>query len=555
MPNINPNKTYLSEVTFSAKHLVTYVGVFALLCGIYIYSSMALNPNLPGDVNGDNIVDSLDLSLLLKNYDSTTYKDADFDNSGKVDVPDLSVLLTNYGKSYTATSIPNNSFSGMYYDNSDFTNLKLTKIDSAINFDWLGGSPDPTIDGDTFSVRWEGNFTFENATYTFTTTVDDGARLYIDNQLIIDKWLRQSPTTYTASKALTAGSHTVRYEYYEEVGGASVNLSWTKQTLTPPPPPPSTTPTSFQLGSVAGGAESLGLTTAQSVGIKLVRSHDKSYNVTPSSLDSLFLSSAQKGIELILLVGFDAAPPDGGTMGDVAARFGPGGTFWQTGQPGAGYGQYAMRYIEWGNENSYTYGAKPGPAGGTAYANSFKSLYDRVKAKNPNVKLLAQGDDGGTGSSQWSDLMFSAQPNMKTMVDCWVVHPYGPPGGSGVAKLDRMVATLANKGVSSTVPICITEDGISSDNGRCLNNNYNWPLCMTYDQAGIGIKDKVNSLRAKSYGSRILTYIIYKGNDNKAPGTTSEREDYFGIKTNTSANKGGYTTAIFDLAKLYPPVR
>ncbi len=106
MPNINPNKTYLSEVTFSAKHLVTYVGVFALLCGIYIYSSMALNPNLPGDVNGDNIVDSLDLSLLLKNYDSTTYKDADFDNSGKVDVPDLSVLLTNYNRTYTPTPPP-----------------------------------------------------------------------------------------------------------------------------------------------------------------------------------------------------------------------------------------------------------------------------------------------------------------------------------------------------------------------------------------------------------------------------------------------------------------
>ena len=45
---------------------------------------------------------------------------------------------------------------GEYFDNANFTGLKLTRIDAAINFDWSTGSPDASIGVDTFSVRWTG---------------------------------------------------------------------------------------------------------------------------------------------------------------------------------------------------------------------------------------------------------------------------------------------------------------------------------------------------------------------------------------------------------------
>jgi PA14 domain/Ca-dependent carbohydrate-binding module xylan-binding len=462
------------------------------------------------------------------------------------------------------------AFAGTYYNSTNFTDLKLSRNDAKVDFDWAGGSPAADIKTDGFSARWVGDFKFDAANYDFTATADDGVRLYIDNALVLEKWFRQFPTTYAVTRAMSAGTHNIKVEYYEEVGGASIKAGWAKKSPvattptppappvapTPPPPTPSPTPppsgsSGLQYGAVAGGDESLGLTTAQNAGIGLVRSHDKSYNVSPTSLDGLFLNAAQKKIELVLLVGFDSAPPDGGTMGDVAARFGPSGSFWQSGQPGAGLGQYAMRYIEWGNENSYSYGGKPGGGGGTAYANSFRSLYDRVQAKNSRVRLLAQGEDGGSGSTQWMDTMFAAQPSMKTMAGCWVVHPYGP----GTGKMDRMVTSLASKGVSTNVPVCITEDGLATDNGRCLNDNYGWNKCMTYDQAATSIKDKINTVLSRSYGSRVSMYLLYKGNDNKAPGATSEREDYFGYRTVSGGTKGNFTTAIGDLARSYPPRR
>jgi hypothetical protein len=140
------------------------------------------------------------------------------------------------------------------------------------------------------------------------------------------------------------------------------------------------------------------------------------------------------------------------------------------------------------------------------------------------------------------------------MVNCWVSHPYGTLTGDGVGKTTRMVNDLKAKGVSSP-RICFTEDGISTDNGRCLNGNYGWPTCMTYDQAGTAIKDKVSGLRNQSWGSTIDMYLLYKGNDNTSSGATTEREDYFGYKNVSGGNKGGFTTAVIDLARTYPPKR
>lgn len=66
-------------------------------------SFAAPNLNLPGDLNGDNTVSILDLSILLTDYD-TTSPEADINTDGTVNVIDLSILLSNYGQSYTPPS-------------------------------------------------------------------------------------------------------------------------------------------------------------------------------------------------------------------------------------------------------------------------------------------------------------------------------------------------------------------------------------------------------------------------------------------------------------------
>lgn len=121
------------------------------------------------------------------------------------------------------------AFSSEYFDNVSLAGMpKLTRNDSAIDFDWGGGSPASGIPVDNFSARWTRTENLSAGDYTFTVTADDGVRLYIDGALLIDKWVDQPATTYTATKSLTSGSHSVKMEYYEKGGGAVAKLGYTK---------------------------------------------------------------------------------------------------------------------------------------------------------------------------------------------------------------------------------------------------------------------------------------------------------------------------------------
>lgn len=51
----------------------------------------------PGDTNGDNLVNIIDLSTLLSHWNAI-FTAADFNSDGTVNIVDLSILLSNYGK-------------------------------------------------------------------------------------------------------------------------------------------------------------------------------------------------------------------------------------------------------------------------------------------------------------------------------------------------------------------------------------------------------------------------------------------------------------------------
>jgi glucose/arabinose dehydrogenase len=123
---------------------------------------------------------------------------------------------------------------GEYYDNSDFTNLKVTRTDARVNYDWGTGSPDPSIGADTFSVRWTGQIQpLYSETYTFFTNTDDGVRLFVNGQQIINRFVNQSPTVNSGTIALVAGQkYDIRLEYFENTGGAVAQLSWASQSQT-----------------------------------------------------------------------------------------------------------------------------------------------------------------------------------------------------------------------------------------------------------------------------------------------------------------------------------
>ncbi|MBH8566304.1 hypothetical protein I8748_29815, partial [Nostoc sp. CENA67] len=127
-----------------------------------------------------------------------------------------------------STSSQGNGLYAEYYDNKDFTNLKLTRIDNKVDFNWASGSPDSSIGADTFSVRWTGQVQAQySETYNFYTTTDDGVRLWVDGKQIINSFVNQAAKEISGTIALVAGQkYDIKLEYYENTGQAVAKLAW-----------------------------------------------------------------------------------------------------------------------------------------------------------------------------------------------------------------------------------------------------------------------------------------------------------------------------------------
>lgn len=140
-------------------------------------------------------------------------------------------LLTHY---YTGIQIMNKYvwFNTKYYNNTGCSGSPAVENSTnSINYDWGTGSPVSGVNADNFCVEFESttiNFPDMggNNQYTFFILADDGFRLYVDNNLVLDKWLAQSPHQYSVTMNMTPGTHAIRLRYYEAGGGAVVRMSW-----------------------------------------------------------------------------------------------------------------------------------------------------------------------------------------------------------------------------------------------------------------------------------------------------------------------------------------
>lgn len=130
-----------------------------------------------------------------------------------------------YWSNGTGTSTGNITaavWQGSYWNNMYLSGSPvLVRQDAAINFDWGGSSPGANVPADQFSARWDTVATVsDTGNYVFTATADDGIRVWVDGNLVIDQWAEHSATTYSATMYLGAGNHSVRVEYFEDYGDA-----------------------------------------------------------------------------------------------------------------------------------------------------------------------------------------------------------------------------------------------------------------------------------------------------------------------------------------------
>ena len=85
------------------------------------------------------------------------------------------------------------------------------------------------MSADYFSARFTGVFYFVGGSYRFTATSDDGIRVWVDDNLIIDQWHVSSARTYTVDVDVGEGEHSLKIEYFEEKGDAVCQLRWTQR--------------------------------------------------------------------------------------------------------------------------------------------------------------------------------------------------------------------------------------------------------------------------------------------------------------------------------------
>ena len=122
---------------------------------------------------------------------------------------------------------PRSGLKAEYFDYVDLTGRLAERIDQTVDFDWGDAEPVPGV-GDTFSVRWSGIVTpAYTERYTFVTRADDGVRLWIDGQLVIDDWQMHSAAERSGQIELAAGkAYDLKLEYFDGLRIAKIRLEW-----------------------------------------------------------------------------------------------------------------------------------------------------------------------------------------------------------------------------------------------------------------------------------------------------------------------------------------
>ena len=117
-----------------------------------------------------------------------------------------------------------------------FNDFVMSRVDREVNFNWVSDSPDPSVNVDQFACKWTGHVEAPvDANYTFYTTTDEGALLFIDGvQILPDaSWQIQPMKEWSGSVILTAGLHDIEMHQFEYMGGAGAELRWSSIPVSP----------------------------------------------------------------------------------------------------------------------------------------------------------------------------------------------------------------------------------------------------------------------------------------------------------------------------------
>lgn len=135
------------------------------------------------------------------------------------------------------------AWTAQYYPDISLTGSPtLIQSEASPTHNWGNGSPTPAISNDNWSARWTSLQTLAAGQYQVSATADDGVRVYIDGQPVIDQWHVAGGQNYVVNVLLAAGQHNFAVEYFESSGAAYLDFNLTQAAAVIPTAVPTTAP-------------------------------------------------------------------------------------------------------------------------------------------------------------------------------------------------------------------------------------------------------------------------------------------------------------------------
>lgn len=133
-------------------------------------------------------------------------------------------------------------WTGEFWNNTTLSGTpSSTAFYNEVNFDWGNAAPAQRVPADNFSARFTRTLNLAPGTWRFTLTFDDGARLYVNNRQLINRWTEGALRSYYYDIYLAGGPTEVRVDYFELTERAVLKLTYQNTSL--PTPTMTATPT------------------------------------------------------------------------------------------------------------------------------------------------------------------------------------------------------------------------------------------------------------------------------------------------------------------------
>lgn len=147
---------------------------------------------------------------------SSTVITAAIDVSGVIGEATQAVFL----KQGTGTGL-----AGSYFVGEALQGTPVQRLDPVLQFTWGTGAPISGIPADHFSARWQGEIETQlNEAYTLILRSDDGVRVWLDGNLVLNDWTYHGATDRTC--VLPPGRHSLAIEYMEGAVQAELQMFW-----------------------------------------------------------------------------------------------------------------------------------------------------------------------------------------------------------------------------------------------------------------------------------------------------------------------------------------